>query len=633
GVSASDNCGAPTVTFVSAVTNGGTGCAGSPRILTRTYRATDACGNFAECAQTITVEDNMPPVLVGVPADAAIGCEEVSLPPTVTATDCGQSVGVSFNETTSGVNPVVYSRVWSASDSCGNFVAATQLVSRTGTNLLVSIAQPVNGQEILVSPTQVLFTVHDDAAPVSPTSLWLLVATFTPATGAQESVVLVSNGVLNAGSFTNGGYALSWDPADSTGLVAIGISALHMACEAGSATSLVAVVDQVNTNPVRNLSTGVRFARLEDAMGEALPGQAIALRQGVHLLTGTVALISGVQVQGGYDAGWNRVGGPETTEVSGQGLVRCFYGSQLAVAAELGYMTIRGGYAGAGYDADGGALKLEQQGRATIHDCVFAGNTSAAFQVWAGELFGGGAVSVRFSDPVFARCSFASNTVVGGAGGAMRLHYAAPVISSCVFSANSAIGGDGGAIFATFSSPQIIDTAFDSNAAAGGGAVTLRGGLAGLRNDVFLDNGAGALSIENGGAAGCTNLSFAAQAPGAYVVRVAADATMALVNGIVFENGTNVPILAEAGAAVDVTYSAIEGGAFGTGNITNNPAWVNAGAGDVHLATNSPCVDAGSAAASALGLDGASGYGTHPDGATGDAGIVDMGFHYKEYGP
>lgn len=64
-VTASDNCGAVTVTHVGDVISNQT-CA-NRFIVTRTYRATDACGNMATCTQTITVNDNTPPTITCPP--------------------------------------------------------------------------------------------------------------------------------------------------------------------------------------------------------------------------------------------------------------------------------------------------------------------------------------------------------------------------------------------------------------------------------------------------------------------------------------------------------------------------------------------------------------------------------------
>jgi ribosomal protein S26 len=59
GITGSDNCGgSPTITFVSDVTTNQT-CV-NKYTLTRTYRATDVCGNSATCTQLITVNDQTP---------------------------------------------------------------------------------------------------------------------------------------------------------------------------------------------------------------------------------------------------------------------------------------------------------------------------------------------------------------------------------------------------------------------------------------------------------------------------------------------------------------------------------------------------------------------------------------------
>ncbi len=61
---ATDNCGSAagtpnvTIAVVSTVTNGT-----CPEIITRTWSATDGCGNVSQCSQTVTVVDTTPPVL------------------------------------------------------------------------------------------------------------------------------------------------------------------------------------------------------------------------------------------------------------------------------------------------------------------------------------------------------------------------------------------------------------------------------------------------------------------------------------------------------------------------------------------------------------------------------------------
>lgn len=75
---ATDNCGTPTITVADA-SNGGAGSTASPLVITRVFTATDAAGNSASAAQTITVNDNIQPTITvcAAPqsADANASCQ------------------------------------------------------------------------------------------------------------------------------------------------------------------------------------------------------------------------------------------------------------------------------------------------------------------------------------------------------------------------------------------------------------------------------------------------------------------------------------------------------------------------------------------------------------------------------
>ncbi len=87
----------------------------------------------------------------------------------------------------------------------------------------------------------------------------------------------------------------------------------------------------------------------------------------------------------------------------------------------------------------------------------------------------------------------------------------------------------------------------------------------------------------------------------------------------------------EIGGPAVVTYSDVEGGFSGEGNIDADPLFVTGPLGGYYLSqtaagqpVDSPCVDAGSDTAENLGLD----TRTTRSDQVGDAGIVDMGYHY-----
>src|SRR5262249_4063131 len=75
GGSASDNCGVPTVTFVSDVSSGS-----CPKTITRTYRATDGCGNSTTGTQIITVNDTVAPN-ISCPAPVTVHSSPTVPPP------------------------------------------------------------------------------------------------------------------------------------------------------------------------------------------------------------------------------------------------------------------------------------------------------------------------------------------------------------------------------------------------------------------------------------------------------------------------------------------------------------------------------------------------------------------------
>ena len=96
--------------------------------LVRTWSATDACGNTTEAIQILTVQDNTPPVLAGIPSDRALACgadEDITLA-SVTATDnCDTEVEITFVETTEAgtggcASSEIIVRTWTATDNCGN---------------------------------------------------------------------------------------------------------------------------------------------------------------------------------------------------------------------------------------------------------------------------------------------------------------------------------------------------------------------------------------------------------------------------------------------------------------------------------------------------------------------------------
>jgi len=130
----SDNCGGSTVTFVSDVINSQT-CINRFNV-TRTYRATDACGNSATCSQTITVFDNTPPFIL-CPASITVQCASLVPAPNtalvIASDNCNGLATITFvNDVTSAqtcVNRFNVTRTYRATDECGNSATCSQTIT------------------------------------------------------------------------------------------------------------------------------------------------------------------------------------------------------------------------------------------------------------------------------------------------------------------------------------------------------------------------------------------------------------------------------------------------------------------------------------------------------------------------
>ncbi|HUU45584.1 MAG TPA: T9SS type A sorting domain-containing protein, partial [Acidobacteriota bacterium] len=125
---ATDICDpAPAITY--ADTPDMSACGGYTGTITRTWTATDDCGNSASCDQIITVIDTQDPVIT-CPADIAVACNGSTHPddtgyPTVTD-QCDQAPQISYADTQNGST---ITRVWTAEDACGNSASCSQTIT------------------------------------------------------------------------------------------------------------------------------------------------------------------------------------------------------------------------------------------------------------------------------------------------------------------------------------------------------------------------------------------------------------------------------------------------------------------------------------------------------------------------
>ncbi len=280
----------------------------------------------------------------------------------------------------------------------------------------------------------------------------------------------------------------------------------------------------------------------------------------------------------------------------------------------------------------GAGLYTVESGGLSLTGCVVAGNTAG---------YGGGMFNDH-SDPTITSCTFTSNRATGGGGGGMTNSLSDPTVSNCTFAGNSTSNpfyGYGGGMLNSTSSPTVTNCAFSGNdsAARGGGisnayfgtnptvvncafsgnAAGTGGGLSNYFNEsgtttncIFVGNtssgsyGGGGIAnfmSENPTVAGCTFFGNSAGSGGA-VASFLSSPTIS--NCIVWENIPNGNAI--AGGTPAVSYSNVQQGFAGTGNIEADPMFVDPDSGDFRLTPGSPCIDAGdnsAAPADAADLD------------------------------
>ena len=106
-------------------------CAGD-YVITRTFTATDDCGNATSATQTITIIDTTAPTFVLVPGDYTAECSDAHPMEMAAAVDnCGTVVVTVDEETTFGLcaGDYVITRTFTATDDCGNATSATQTIT------------------------------------------------------------------------------------------------------------------------------------------------------------------------------------------------------------------------------------------------------------------------------------------------------------------------------------------------------------------------------------------------------------------------------------------------------------------------------------------------------------------------
>ena len=137
---ATDNCSGVTITHTDVSTQNADGIPGTcddyTYVITRTWKATDACGNMNTCNQTINVQDITAPAIT-CPINVTIECTESTLPANTgmpSAIDnCTPIPSFSYQDeiipSTVCIQELTINRTWRATDACGNFSTCLQVIT------------------------------------------------------------------------------------------------------------------------------------------------------------------------------------------------------------------------------------------------------------------------------------------------------------------------------------------------------------------------------------------------------------------------------------------------------------------------------------------------------------------------
>ena len=242
----------------------------------------------------------------------------------------------------------------------------------------------------------------------------------------------------------------------------------------------------------------------------------------------------------------------------------------------------------------GGGIGCRSSSDPTIENCTLSGN-SAYYN-------GGGIRCYDNSNPTIENCTLSGNSAYYNGGGIRCLSNSSPTIENCALLENSAVEFGGGIFCGSSSSPTIENCAISGNTAggSGGGIHSLLNSSPTIENCALTENSAG----EFGGGISCFSSSPTIQnctisgnsaSDEGGGIHCYSSSSPTGVNNIVWENSapTSSQIYISSSSSFSCTYSDIQEGWPGTGNINLNPDFVDPSIEDYHLQPSSPCIDAG----------------------------------------
>jgi predicted outer membrane repeat protein len=334
------------------------------------------------------------------------------------------------------------------------------------------------------------------------------------------------------------------------------------------------------------------FADLENAIKKAETGYEIWVAAGTYLPSAKVGgedsrnksflLKNGVEIYGGFIGSETKIeerdwinnktilsgdlNGDDDNGIYTDNSFHVVTGTEADPSAIIdGFYIISGNANADVWPDDGGGGMNNFNGSPTIRNCTFELNQAFAdgggVRNWGDK-----------SKPTIINCTFIGNSASQEGGGMMNGPGSKPTVMNCRFLRNSA-GEDGGGMYNNESFNSLIaNCIFVSNSAdlTGGGMYNVNESSPNVINCSFSKNNA-----KKFGGAVCNNNGFPT-----------------LVNCILWENTapTDMEIHNIDPSVTKISFSIIQGGFVGEGNINEDPVFLDE---DLRLAAESPGIDAG----------------------------------------
>ncbi len=432
-------------------------------------------------------------------------------------------------------------------------------------------------------------------------------------------------------------------------------------------------------------STWDNACTLQEAIAEAGNGWNIHVAAGTHKPTPTndrtisFVLKDGIRIYGGFPSAggtwssrdWSANPTILSADIGTVGVItdnsyHVVISSGVSSDTVLDGFTITGGYTddnGPGaYDWLGAGI-LNIAGSPTLSNLIITSNNSTDLSGGSGA----GMYNIENSNPTLTNVTFSNNAAASGAG--MYSEDSSPVLYSVIFSNNIA-NSSGGGMQIEGGSPTLTNVIFDHNSATG--ALSSGGGMKNLYNTnpiltnvAFINNSS---TYQGGGMDNWNsnpilkNVTFSGNSssyggginndtssPVMLHVTVVNNSASSFGGGIynrlgsypVFTNGIvwgNLPVDSQiwnvTSSVPSITYSDIEGGWEGTGNINLNPLLGpladNGGFSMTHaLLYGSPAIDSGNAAVD-VSVD-QRGFSRPYDGNGDGVALPDMGAYESRF--